>query len=59
MAGIVYCVKFLGLNDYLTLLIQVPLGVAVYILISKLMHVDSFDYILSMAKKLLNRKKEA
>ena len=59
MAGIVYCVKFLGLSDLLTLLIQVPLGIAVYISASKLFHIDSLDYILSMVKRLLNRKKEA
>lgn len=59
MAGIVYCVKFLGLSDLFTLLIQVPLGIAVYISASKLFHIDSLDYILSMVKRLLNRKKEA
>ncbi len=59
MAGIVYCVRFLGLNDYLTLLIQVPLGIVIYLLASKLFHIDSLDYILSMVKRLLNRKKEA
>jgi O-antigen/teichoic acid export membrane protein len=59
MAGIVYCVKFIGLNDPLTLLIQIPIGIIVYILASKLLHVDSLDYILSMVKRLLGRKKEA
>ena len=39
--------------------IQVPLGIAVYISASKLFHIDSLDYILSMVKRLLNRKKEA
>ena len=59
MGGIVYCVHFLGLNDYLTLLIQIPLGVIVYVGASKLFHVESLDYILTMVKRLLHRKKEA
>lgn len=58
MAGIVYCVGFLGLSDILTLLIQVPLGVAVYLIASKLFHVESFEYIISMAKGLLKRKQK-
>lgn len=59
MAVIVYCVKFLGLSDLLTLLIQVPLGVALYLAASKLFRVDSLDYIIAMVKRLLDRKKEA
>ena len=58
MAGIVYCVRFLGLGDLLTLLIQVPLGAAVYLLASKLFRVESLDYTISMIKGLLNRNKK-
>ena len=46
MGAIVYCVSFLGLNDWLTLLIQVPLGAGIYIAGSKVFHIDSFDYML-------------
>lgn len=48
----------LGLGDLPTLLIQVPLGAAVYILGSRLFRLDSFEYVLSIAKKLLHRERE-
>ena len=52
----VYCVSFLNLSDFVTLAIQVPLGVAIYIVGSKLFRLDSFDYIWSMAKSVICRK---
>lgn len=55
MAACVYPVSLLGLPDALTLLIQVPLGAGVYVLLSKLLHVESFDYVLSAAKNLLHK----
>ena len=48
----------LGLGDWATLGIQVPLGAAVYVLCSKLFKVDSFEYMLLILKKLLHRGKE-
>ena len=48
MALIVYAVEFIGLNMYLTLLIQVPLGVVVCVAGSKLLRLDSYYYLLSM-----------
>lgn len=57
MGGIVYCVHFLGLNDWLTLLIQVPLGGIIYIGGSKLFHIDSFEYVLGILKGYLKKKK--
>ncbi len=59
MAACVWPVSLLGLPDMLTLLIQIPLGVAVYVLGSKLLKLDSFDLILSLVKKMLHRGKEA
>ena len=50
-------VQLLGLHDLLTLLIQVPLGIGLYIFGSKLMKLDSFDYILTVAKKMISGKK--
>ncbi len=55
MGACVYPVTWLGLNDWVTLLIQVPLGIAVYVIGSKLGHLESFTYILSMAEKMLHR----
>ena len=59
MAACVWPVTLLGLHDALTLLIQIPLGVLVYVLGSKLLKLDSFELILSMLRKMLRRGKEA
>ena len=53
MAAVVYAVRFLGLGDLLTLLLQIPLGAAVYIAGSVLLRVDSFQYILSIVRRFL------
>ena len=61
MGGCVYCVNFLHLNNWLTLIIQVPLGVIIYIGLSALLKLESFTYVLNMVKPaLLNnfRKKK-
>lgn len=57
MGAIVYCVTIFKLPDILTLCIQVPLGAAVYIGASKLFKVESFHYVLDMAKSYLPKKK--
>ena len=59
MAAAVWPVALLGLPDVLTLLLQVPLGVTVYVLGSKLLRLDSFALILSLLQKFLRRGKEA
>lgn len=55
MGGSVYCVSFLGLKDILTLVIQVPLGILVYVGGSVLFRIDSFCFcketVLSLLKK--------
>ena len=58
MAACVWPVQRLGLSDPVTLLIQVPLGVAVYAGASALLKLESFDYVLVIVKKLLHRRKE-
>ncbi|WP_295156342.1 lipopolysaccharide biosynthesis protein [uncultured Ruminococcus sp.] len=57
MGAIVYCVRFLGLNNIATLSIQVPLGAAIYILLSMLFHIDSFEYLITTVDHLLGGKK--
>lgn len=56
MGVIVYSVSFIGLMDIFTLMIQIPIGVVIYIIASKLFKVDSFDYILGIIKVYLLRK---
>lgn len=46
----VYPVQWLGLSDIIILCIQVPLGVIIYIIGSKIFKLESFEYILDMIK---------
>lgn len=57
MGVIVFCVQFFGLSDVITLCIQIPLGVVIYIIASKVFHVDSYEYILGIAKGYLRKRK--
>ena len=57
MAACVYPVSLLGLSDLPTLLIQVPFGMAIYVLGSRLLKLDSFDYLLSVARKMISKNK--
>ena len=59
MGAAVYCISFLRLNDWLTLLIQVPLGAVIYIVGSKLFHIDSFVYVLGIIRGYFTKKKKA
>ena len=58
MGAIVYCVQLIGLGSLITILIQIPVGIFVYIALSKLFHIDSFDYLVATVKGLLGRKKK-
>ena len=56
MGACIYPVKWLALNDWLTLLIQVPLGVLIYIGGSVLFRVDSFSFMLDVVRRLTSRR---
>lgn len=55
MGGAVYLLTLLGLNDFVTLAMQLCAGVALYIVLSLLFKVDSFNYIFSVIKNILRR----
>lgn len=55
MGGCVYCVNFLHLSNWLTLLIQVPLGAVIYIGLSALLKLESFTYCWNMVKPFINK----
>lgn len=55
MGLLVYTLNFLGLGDFVTLVLQVLAGVGLYVLGSLLFKLDSFRYILSILKNLLRR----
>lgn len=57
--AVVYSVFFLHLGDILSLIIQIPLGIIIYITCAKLFRFDSFDYLISIIKSfLITRKKQ-
>lgn len=55
MAAALFPITRLGLPDFVKLVIMVPAGAALYLALSLVFRVDSFDYVLSAAKKLLRR----
>lgn len=56
MGVCVYLIPLIGFGDIVTLLIQIPLGAVLYILGSKLFHLDSYAYILAVAKSYLHKR---
>lgn len=59
MGAIVYCINFAGLSNWLTLLMQVPLGATIYVVGAKIFKFESFNYLLTVIKGMFQRKKEA
>ena len=57
MGTVVYCVQFLGLSDILTLLVQLPVGIAIYVFGSYILKFDSFTYVLGVLKSFKKNKK--
>ena len=55
MGCCVYCVNLLHLNNWLTLIIQVPLGAVIYIGLSALLRLESFTYVLNMVKPAIRK----
>lgn len=47
----VYMIRYIGLNDIITLLIQIPLGAFVYICGSKILQFESYTYLMNMIKQ--------
>ena len=58
MGAIVYCVSLLPINEYLILLIQVPIGALIYIAGSAIFRLESFEYVLSVVKSYLHKKQK-
>lgn len=53
MGTVVFSVQFIGLSNILTLIMQIPLGVILYLIGSKMLHIDSFEYLINIAKGFL------
>ena len=59
MGVAVYGVQFFGMNDILTLCVQVPLGMLLYWAMSKVFRVESYTYVIGTAKEFLGKHKMA
>lgn len=57
MGAAIYLVQLAGFSNIFTLCIQIPLGMILYIALSKLLHIESFEYVISMIKSFKNRGK--
>lgn len=53
----VYTVQYFGMNDVVTLLIQIPLGVLIYIAFSRIFKYEAFLYLLEIVKQRFKNKK--
>lgn len=51
----VYSVSYLNLNSYATLLIQIPLGMIIYILLSKVFKLDCYLYLIDTLKPYITK----
>lgn len=58
MGGIVYCVSFFHLSYWLTLLIQVALGMAIYIGLSVLIKPEAYRYLLGILKGYFKKREK-
>ena len=58
MGAIVYAAGLLPVENIFKLLIQVPLGILIYILGSRLLKNRNYDYILSIFRNMIRRKKQ-
>ena len=55
MGVCIYCISFIGLSTILTLLIQVILGIIIYLGGSKLLKLESYYYVIGLVKGLRNK----
>lgn len=59
MGGIVYCISFIGLNSWITLVIQISFGVVLYVAMAKIFKLECYRYLLTTIKDILKSKRRA
>lgn len=57
MGAVVYCVRFLNLPHIPTLLIQIVVGAAIYIGVSKLLKLEIYNYLVDMLKSFIKKRR--
>ena len=58
MGSMVWCISLFHLPDVIQVLIQVPVGVAIYILLSKLFHIEAYEYLKNILRHRIGKLKE-
>ena len=53
MGLLVYMIQYLGFSDLVTLMIQVPLGVAVFLILSWIFKIYAFNFFINILKRKL------
>ena len=56
MGVVVYCVSLIGADDWITILIQIPVGIVIYLLGSMMFKLESFEYARNIAKSFLSKR---
>lgn len=56
MGIVVYLVNYLNLSPIISLIIQIPVGVVIYLALSAIFKIDSFSYFLNTIKEILRKK---
>ncbi len=55
MAGVVLILGNLNINTILVLIIQIVVGIVIYVTVSKIFKIEAFEYIINMLKKFKKR----
>ena len=58
MGAAIYLVLLAGFSSVFTLCIQIPLGMIIYIVLSKLLHIESFEYVVAMLRNFKKKKRK-
>jgi teichuronic acid exporter len=59
MCGVTYSVLFLGLSVWATLILQIGVGVVVYVGLAWVLGLESFTYIINIVREYFPGRKEA
>ena len=57
MGAIVFCISFIPIYYWIQLIIQVPFGVVLYLLLSKVFKIDSYQYVKTIAYGYFKKNK--
>ena len=58
MSAIVYSINFIYITNWLTLIVQICLGIVIYLGGARIFKMESLSYCISIIKNLLERKKK-